>query len=527
MRILGVITIVVIAVFAAGGIDLVEDHAEDAGADSLELLEGLAEGAELGDAGFGDQDDAIHDRGEGDSVSDGENGRGVDQDQLEILVEAVEDLGHAAGGEQFGGVGGQATGGDDGEPGDAGVLDDAEEAIEGADEEPAEADAVGEAEFLVDGGAAHIGIDQDGFFLALGQDDGQVGGDGGLAFLGGGAGDEDAAQGAVDGGVGEVGAQAAEGFGDGGAGLGQADGFAFDDLVAGDDAQDGQVELLADLFGVLDGVVEGVDGEDETGGEEHAGQQGEQGVAGGFGADGFARDAGRLGDEDVGAGLGFGQADLFEVGDEVGVEAAVFGEAGFELELFGGAGFAGDGLGGVVDLFLHFLDLLGQAFLGGGVALGLEFADAVGEDDGQGVGDISGLEGVGVLDFDEQELGVADDLDADVGFEIVAGHGQAEFVDDALQDGAVDEHFGVGAGHGCAADHGGGVEATHGGGVADEQAGGGFVDGGGLDGDDVGGGAGEDAGHDDEPGPGPEQVGVFFDVEEGGGGVFGFELLHG
>ena len=119
----------------------------------------------------------------------------------------------------------------------------------------------------VDAGTAQIGIDDDGLAAALGDDTGQVGGDGGLAILRGGTGDQDGMDGQVKAGKLKIGAQGAKGFGDGGAGFGGGDEGIFIVRVADDGAEDRDAKPAGKLVGVADGVIQEFDQENAAGGD--------------------------------------------------------------------------------------------------------------------------------------------------------------------------------------------------------------------------------------------------------------------
>ncbi len=508
--------LVVVAIAGTTLFDAVQHHPNHIGADVAELLDGGFEGAEFGDAGADDEEDAIDDGGEDDGVVDGEDGGGIDEDEIGLVEDGGEDFAHFVGAEEFGGVGGELAGADDVEGVDGGGLEGAVEVDGGLDEEGAEAGVGLGVEDAVDAGAVEVGVEDGDAAPGLGEDDGEVGGDGGLAVGGGGAGNEEGAHGAVDGGVLDVGAEGAEGFGDGGAGLGAGDELAFGLVVLGDEAEDGELEAAGDFFGVAEGVIEGVVGEDAADGEHGADDGGEEGVLHGLGLDGAFGEDGLLDLDDVGEGLGFGEADLFVGEDEVGVDLLVLVEAGFEAVDGGGVTGVDEVLAGDGDLAFDFGDLLLEVLFGGGEAGGLGFLNLVGEDDDDGVGDGGGDGGVGIFYADGDELGVAHGGDNDGATKLLGGDGEVEAADDVLEDGALAHHLGVGAGDALGGHDGVVVvDLAGGGGFVDEESGGSLVDGGHLEGDEVRGGAGEEGGEGDEPPPLEEEVEVLAQVDGG------------
>ncbi len=140
------------------------------------------------------------------------------------FFEVVEQVGHVGIDEEVGGGGGAGAAGEDREIGDGAFLDGAVEsgiAVEGDlfSQEGAETVSVIDGEDFVLARAAHIGINEEHAAADFGDGDGQVAGDGGFAFGGAGAGENNGLELGVEGVFGreedgnESGAKA---FGDGG-----------------------------------------------------------------------------------------------------------------------------------------------------------------------------------------------------------------------------------------------------------------------------------------------------------------------
>ena len=205
----------------------------------------------------------------------------------------VEDAGHPGGAKQLSGVGGSATGSDHGEVGGVGGLQGSIQNEILIDKQVADTLAVGELEGLVDAGTAQVSIEEDDITPALSHDHRQVDRYKGLAIRRGGAGHQDGAEGGIDAGELDVRAQGAEGFGNQRAGFLGGDRLAAINLVAGNQAQDRKVQLLLDLVGTPDRVVQRLLEEDHAQSEEHAYHPSEDGIHEGARADGeFRRDGG-------------------------------------------------------------------------------------------------------------------------------------------------------------------------------------------------------------------------------------------
>ena len=83
-----VVVVVVRVLFDLGA---VEDDAQDAGAGVGDSLEGVADGFAGDHLGAGDDDDAVREGGEDEGLGDGAHRRGVDDDPVVELPEAVDE----------------------------------------------------------------------------------------------------------------------------------------------------------------------------------------------------------------------------------------------------------------------------------------------------------------------------------------------------------------------------------------------------------------------------------------------------
>ena len=155
-------------------------------------------------------------------------------------------------------------------------------------------------------------------------------------------------------------------------------------------------------------------------------------IAGRCGTDRDRGGRGWLRDDHTGAGLFFGQAHLFIVGYQGGIDTAILGQAGLEFEQRGLIGYGGNGSVGGRDLLVHIGNLFLQAIQAGGITLRLELDDAIGKNRGHGIGDISGLHRIGIAYTDHQQLRIGNDIHRDGLLEVSGGGMQFELVNHAL-----------------------------------------------------------------------------------------------
>ena len=129
--------------------------------------------------------------GDDEGIADGIHWRAIDDDAVEGSQEAIEEGREVGGGEEFGGIRRAATGCDEGEIFDSGLVDDG---FQGG----VSAEIVCETggcflaveQGLVEAGTAQVGVDQERFEILLGEDYGGVDGGVGFPLLGYGADEE-------------------------------------------------------------------------------------------------------------------------------------------------------------------------------------------------------------------------------------------------------------------------------------------------------------------------------------------------
>ena len=129
--------------------------------------------------------------GDDEGVANGIYRGAVDDDAVEGLQEVIEESWQVGGGEEFGGIGRAVTGCDEGEIFDSGLVDDGFQC--GISTEvvcEAGGRFLAMEQGLVEAGTAQIGVDQEGFEILLGEDDGGVDGGVGFPLLGYGADEE-------------------------------------------------------------------------------------------------------------------------------------------------------------------------------------------------------------------------------------------------------------------------------------------------------------------------------------------------
>ena len=134
-------------------------NAAHAGADGLQRAQGLAQLAAVQAVGAGDQQGAAGDAGEDRGVGDGQQRRGVDDDDVVGLGQLAEHPGHRPGADHLAGVRRHLPGGQHVHGAAAPGLDDV---VDGrlADEDGGEPDAALQPHVLGDGRAAQVGVDE-------------------------------------------------------------------------------------------------------------------------------------------------------------------------------------------------------------------------------------------------------------------------------------------------------------------------------------------------------------------------------
>lgn len=167
---------------------LVHDNTNHGGAGLAEHVGVAAQQAEAAGVALGDDEGATGAHGNGLAVGKEAAGGGVDEDDVEFVGKLGEQLGKHGAGEQLLRVGRHGAGGQHGEVAQGGhALDDVGAAAAG--EEGREAGAVVDTKQLVLAGVAQVGVDDEGALAELREDDAEVGGDPGAAFVPAGAGD--------------------------------------------------------------------------------------------------------------------------------------------------------------------------------------------------------------------------------------------------------------------------------------------------------------------------------------------------
>ena len=165
-----------------------------------------------------------------------------------------------------------------------------------------------------------------------------------------------------------------------------------------------------DLVWILDGIVQRVNCKDSPCSQQHTSHNSQQSIAGRCGTDRDRGCRGRLRDHHAGAGLFFGQAHLFIVGYQGGIDTAILGQAGLEFEQRSLIGCGDNGSVGGRDLLVHVGNLFLQAIQASGITLRLELDDAIGKNRGDGVGNIGGPRRIGISYTDDQQLRIGDDI---------------------------------------------------------------------------------------------------------------------
>ena len=298
-----------------------EQAAEDAGAGGGQALDGGLGGLDAGVAGLHHHQGAAHQVGQDRRVGDAQHGRAVD-DHLVVLLRGHREHGqHAAAGKQLGRVGRQRACQDHVQAFVVGLVDHLLDAG-GAGQQAGQPGFGAHAHHPVQRGVAQVGLHQQHRLAQLGEVAGQGERGGGLAFRRAGTGDQQGARHAAVGGELQRGAHRAVALGERGARVGQG---GLHGLLAQvrDDAQHGQAQVLLDVLGRFDGVVEELQHEGHQHAEHQAEHEADGQVERQVGLEAAAGHHAAVDDGDVVAAHAAGHADFLVALQQAVVELAV------------------------------------------------------------------------------------------------------------------------------------------------------------------------------------------------------------
>ncbi|MCG3148798.1 MAG: hypothetical protein PCFJNLEI_02245 [Verrucomicrobiae bacterium] len=250
----GFVAVVVVRVAVgrhAGFGDGVEYDAGEGGPGLAQGLDRAQDGGARSHPGTDDEADSLDVMNEEQGVADAKNRRAVHDDPIILLESGREQIGEAALGQKFGGVGERVAGGTEGEVFDFGGADVA--GFTGQEVSDAGNGMFVAEDLFGEGWAEKIAVNQKGAEALAGEAGGEVEGAEGFAFARHGAGEKEAVALVVGIGDGEGCAEVAEGLGTGGRGFvadDEAGAFGFAVFDLGDGAEDGQLE---DLFSFGEG----------------------------------------------------------------------------------------------------------------------------------------------------------------------------------------------------------------------------------------------------------------------------------
>ena len=165
-------------------VDFVQDDAEDGAAGVAHLGHDFLGHAVLDGAGFDEDHAAVTVGADHGGIDHEAEGRAVDDDVVRDLLAGFDEAPHGASGEELGGVRRDLAAGDKGKAADV-------RAAEGVVHGALVREVVGEAEFgglagdhAGDAGVAHVRVDEDDGLAELGEGAAEIEGDGGFAFAG-------------------------------------------------------------------------------------------------------------------------------------------------------------------------------------------------------------------------------------------------------------------------------------------------------------------------------------------------------
>lgn len=174
------VVVVVVSGGAAGG-EAIEDEASYRSLGFFQEHDAAQDGFARGFAGPDDEDGFVDMGGDNEGIADGIHRGAVDNDAVESFQKVIEEGGKVGGGEEFGGIGRAATGCDEGEIFDSGLVDNG---FQGGISAKVVCEAGGRflavEQGFVEAGTAQVGVDEKRFEILLGEDDGSV--DGGVCF---------------------------------------------------------------------------------------------------------------------------------------------------------------------------------------------------------------------------------------------------------------------------------------------------------------------------------------------------------